>query len=153
MKYLFKTLIIFTIIFFALKLILFIFDTGHTVTYNVGNFKVKEELKTKDNNNYYFSLEHEDFKINFQINQNYNKSEKIINKIEYKKVDGYNCVLPIFKNGKILTDVMCLKDNTIMYAHNLNNKKIDEAGKNRKWNFNRFTSFCDWQLLTFSLIL
>ena len=45
MKYLFKTLIIFTIIFFALKLILFIFDTGHIVTYNVRNFKVKEELK------------------------------------------------------------------------------------------------------------
>lgn len=138
MKYLFKTLIIFTIIFFALKLILFIFDTGHIVTYNVRNFKVKEELKTKDNNNYYFSLEHEDFKINFQINQNYNKSEKIINKIEYKKIDGYNCVLPIFKNGKILTDVMCLKDNTIMYAHNLNNKKIDDYLKSLdKYGYNK----------------
>lgn len=138
MKYLFKTLIIFTIIFFALKLILFIFDTGHTVTYNVGNFKVKEELKTKDNNNYYFSLEHEDFKINFQINQNYNKSEKIINKIEYKKIDGYNCVLPVFKNGKNLTDVMCLKDNTIMYAHNLNNKKIDDYLKSLdKYGYNK----------------
>ena len=53
MKYLFKTLIIFTVIFFALKFILFFFDTGHTVDYNIGNFKVEEELRTKENNNYY----------------------------------------------------------------------------------------------------
>ena len=58
MKYLFKTLIVFLVIFLVLKVVLFILDTGHTITYNVGNFKVKEELKTKDNDNYYFELEH-----------------------------------------------------------------------------------------------
>ena len=125
MKYLFKTLIVFLVIFLVLKVVLFILDTGHTITYNVGNFKVKEELKTKDNDNYYFELEHEKFKINFQVNQNYNKAEKVINKIEYKNIDGYSCILPIFKNGKLLTDVMCLKGNDITYAHNLNNKKIN----------------------------
>ena len=138
MKYLFKTLIIFTITFIALKFILFLFDTGHTVNYNIGNFKVKEELKTKENNNYYFELEHENFKINFQIKQNYNKAEKVISKIQYKKIDDYTCVLPIFKNGKILTDVMCLKDNDITYANNLNNKKIKEYLKTlEKYGYNQ----------------
>ena len=126
MKYLFKTLIIFTVIFFALKFILFFFDTGHTVDYNIGNFKVEEELRTKENNYYYFQLEHEDFKINFAINQNYNKAEKVINNIEYKKIDDYSCVLPIFKNGDILTDVMCLKDDEITYAHDLDNENIND---------------------------
>ena len=126
MKYLFKTLIIFVIVFFSLKFILFLFDDGHTITYNVGNFKIKEELNTEQNNNYYFELTHEKFKINFSVNQNYNKKEKIINKIEYKNIDGYKCILPIFKDGKILTDVMCLKNNTITYAHNLDNKNIEE---------------------------
>lgn len=138
MKYLFKTLIIFIITFIALKFILFLFDTGHTVNYNIGNFKVKEELKTKENNNYYFELEHENFKINFQIKQNYNKAEKVISKIQYKKIDDYTCVLPIFKNGKILTDVMCLKDNDITYANNLNNKKIKEYLKTlEKYGYNQ----------------
>ena len=138
MKYLFKTLIIFTITFIALKFILFLFDTGHTVNYNIGNFKVKEELKTKENNNYYFELEHENFKINFQISQNYNKAEKVISKIQYKKIDDYTCVLPIFKNGKILTDVICLKDNDITYANNLNNKKIKEYLKTlEKYGYNQ----------------
>ena len=137
MKYLFKTLIVFTVVFFALKFILFMFDTGHNITYNVGNFKVKEELETKENNNYYFELTHEKLKINFQINKNYNKAEKVINKIEYKKIDDYQCVLPIFKNGQILTDVMCLKDNNITYAHDLNNKKIkDYLNTLKKYGYN-----------------
>ena len=126
MKYLLKTLIFFTALFLILKFLLFLFDTGHNITYNVGNFKIKEILNTKDNNNYYFSLSHENFKINFQINQNYNKAEKIINKIEYKEIDGYQCILPIFKNNSILTDVMCLQNNNIIYAHDLKNNKINK---------------------------
>ena len=137
MKYLFKTLIIFTLIFFALKFILFLFDKGHEITYNIGNFKVKEELETKENNSYYFELIHEKFKMNFRIFKNYNKAEKVINKIEYKKIDGYQCILPIFKNGQLLTDVMCLKDNDVTYAHNLDNKKIKDYLKTlKKYGYN-----------------
>lgn len=137
MKYLFKTLIIFTVIFFALKFILFLFDKGHEITYNIGNFKIKEELETKENNNYYFELIHEKFKMNFRIFKNYNKAEKVINKIEYKKIDGYQCILPIFKNGQLLTDVMCLKDNDVTYAHNLDNKKIKDYLKTlKKYGYN-----------------
>ena len=137
MKYLFKTLIIFTLIFFALKFILFLFDKGHEITYNIGNFKVKEELETKENNSYYFELIQEKFKMNFRIFKNYNKAEKVINKIEYKKIDGYQCILPIFKNGQLLTDVMCLKDNDVTYAHNLDNKKIKDYLKTlKKYGYN-----------------
>ena len=56
MKYLFKTLIIFTATFFALKFILFFFDTGHTINYNIGNFKVEENLKTKENKTLEYSI-------------------------------------------------------------------------------------------------
>lgn len=137
MKYLFKTLLIFILIFFFLKLIIFFFDSGHVVNYNIGNFKIKEELNTKQNHNYYFTLERENFKINFQINQNYNKAEKVIDKIDYKKIGNYKCILPIFKNGKILTDVMCLKGNTITYAHDLNNSNIKSYLKTlKKYGYN-----------------
>ena len=70
MKYLLKTLIIFTVIFLALKGLLFLFDKGHQITYNVGNFKIEETLTTKDNN-YYFNITHENFKINFQIKREF----------------------------------------------------------------------------------
>ena len=138
MKYLFKTLIIFSVIFFALKCLLYLFDTGHKITYNIGNFKINETLDTKDNNNYYFELNHEDFKINFQINKDYKKAEKVISKIIYKKIDGYQCILPIFKNNTILTDVMCLKNNEITYASNLNNEKINSYLKTlKKYGYNQ----------------
>ena len=138
MKYLFKTLIIFTVIFFALKCLLYLFDTGHKITYNIGNFKINETLDTKDNNNYYFELNHENFKINFQINKDYKKTEKVISKIIYKKIDGYQCILPIFKKNTILTDVMCLKNNEITYASNLNNEKINSYLKTlKKYGYNQ----------------
>lgn len=138
MKYLFKTLIIFTVIFFAFKCLLYLFDTGHKITYNIGNFKINETLDTKDNNNYYFELNHENFKINFQINKDYKKAEKVISKIIYKKIDGYQCILPIFKNNTILTDVMCLKNNEITYASNLNNEKINSYLKTlKKYGYNQ----------------
>lgn len=126
MKYLLKTLVIFIIIFLVLKLVLYLFDEGHTVSYSIGNFTISEELNTKDNNNYYFELTHEDFQINFQINNDYGKAEKVITNIEYQNVDGYDCILPIFKNGDILTDVMCLKDNEITYANDLDNSAIKD---------------------------
>lgn len=122
MKYLFKTLLIFLGVFLSLKFFLFLTDNSHDVSYNVGNFKIEETWK---DDIYYFVISGEKVKINFQINKDYNKAEKIIKKIKYKKIDGYNCFLPIFKNNENLTDVMCLKDSVIMYGHNLNIDKID----------------------------
>lgn len=131
MKFLFKTLIILIAIYLGLKGLFYIFNDGHEITYNVGNFNVSETLKTKDNN-YYFELKNGKIKLNFQIFENYHKSSKVITKILHKKIDGYECILPIFKNGEIYTDVMCLKNNTITYAHNLKNKSIRNYVKTLK---------------------
>ena len=132
MKYLFKTLLTLIIIFFSIKFLFFLFDDGHQIGYNVKNFHVKETLQTKENNNYYFELTNDKLKINFQINKNYKKAEKIITKIYHKKIDSYQCVLPVFKGNTILTDVMCLNKNTITYAHDINNKQVQKYVKNLK---------------------
>ncbi len=131
MKYLFKTLVIFLSTFLVLKFLIFFFNTGHEISYSVGNFSVEEKLSVKDNE-YYFNLTHEDFKMSFDINQNYNKDDKVISKILYKKIDGYYCVLPVFKNGKILIDVMCLKDNIITYAHDIKNDNVKKYVRSLK---------------------
>lgn len=125
MKFLFKTLIILIIILFALKGLFYIFDDGHDINYNIGNFNVEETLDTK-NNNYYFNLVSDEVNLNFQIFKNYHKSSKVITKILHKKVSNYECVLPVFKNGEIYTDVMCVKDNVITYAHDIEDDKVKD---------------------------
>ena len=125
MKYLIKNLIIFLLVFIGLKQVIFMFDKGHTVNYNIGNFNIKETYTSK-NNNYYFKIQSDKFNINFQISENYKKSEKIIKKLYYKKIDNYSCIFPIFKDRKQLTDIMCKKDNIIYYANALNDENIQK---------------------------
>ena len=120
MKFLLKVLAILLVLLFSLKLIIHIFDKGHEVSYTIQNFRVKETLKVKNKNNYYFEIKHEKFKLNFQIFKDYNKSENVINKIMYHQFNDYECILPIFKNNDVLTDIMCLKDNEITYYRDLN---------------------------------
>lgn len=123
MKYLIKNLIIFLLVFIGLKQIIFSFDKGHTVNYNIGNFNIKETYTSKDNN-YYFEIASDKLTTNFQVKENLKKSEKIIKKIYFKKIDDYKCFLPLFKNNQQITDIMCTKDNIIYYANTLNNEKI-----------------------------
>ena len=105
------------------------FDKGHIVNYNIGNFSIKETYTSQDNN-YYFEIRSDKLNTNFQIKQNYKKSEKVIKKLEYREIDEYKCLLPTFKDGQILTDIMCTKDNIIYYANNLDKEKASCEYKN-----------------------
>ena len=126
MKYLLKVLLILLVVLFALKLVIHIFDKGHKLDYAIGNFNVNETLTVDKIDNYYFEIKRDDFNINFQVFKNYNKKEKIISKLEYKDLDEYKCILPIFNHNQILTDIMCLKENKIMYAHDINDSKVNK---------------------------
>lgn len=132
MKYLIKNLIIFLLVYLGLKYIIFIFDKGHVVNYNIGNFNIKETYLSKDNS-YYFKIKSDKFNTNFQIKENYKKSEKIIKKLYYKKIDDYKCILPIFKGNSQLLDIMCTKDNIIYYANTLNNENIKKEFEKYKY--------------------
>lgn len=141
MKYLFKTLIILLVILFGLKFFIHLFDKGHEVSYSSGNFKVKEILKTNSlygEDDYYFEVSHEKFKINFQVPINYNKAEKIISTIKYEKISNMYCVMPIFKGNKVLTDIMCIdvqgkknksKFTEMKFYHDLSSDKKKSLSK------------------------
>lgn len=136
MKFLWKSLAAFIAILLILKYFVFLLNPGHTVKYNIGNFEIKEILNTKNNNNYYFEIEGEKTSVNFQINKNYNKEKRIIKKLIYQKIDEYECFLPIFKNNQIITDVLCLKENTI---YNIRDLKIDkEIFKKQGYDENKY---------------
>ncbi|MBR3199691.1 MAG: hypothetical protein IKG27_06850 [Bacilli bacterium] len=127
MKFLLKSLATLLILYIIIYYAIFFFNNDHKVNYNIGNFNIEEKLNNK--NSYYFNIKGEKTKINFQINENLNKEEKVIKKLYYEKIDKYNCFMPIFKNSKILTDVMCLKENVVFNAHDLNNQKINQTFK------------------------
>lgn len=136
MKYLFKTLIVVIIIYIISRGILFVFYRGHNINYNIGNFLVKEKFTANDK--YYFKIKSDKMNINFKIKENYNKSQNVIKKLIYEEVDGYKCLLPIFKDKKIITDIMCLKDDTIFYAGSLNNILIINKFQKHGYDPNKF---------------
>ena len=121
MKYLLKVLLCLLFLFFALKFIIHVLDDGHTDTYNDGNFNIVENY-TADDNNYQFNLKNNKFSLTFDVTADYNKASNIIAKIHHKKINNYECVLPIFKDGKILTDIMCKQDKTVYYGADISNK-------------------------------
>ena len=112
-----------------------VFDKGHSISYSVGNFTIKENLKVNGFNNediYYFAINTSNFKINFQLLKDYNKDEKIIKKIKYIKTNKYQCILPIYKNSDINSDIMCLSGNTITYAHDINDTEVKAFAQSLK---------------------
>lgn len=121
MKYLFKQLIFVVIAFLILKSIFYILDNNHEIEYNIGNFDVKEKFEIKGGKHIYtYNLKNEDFEITFDVDKNFNKSEKTIEDIKY--FEDEKCILPIFKNGEIIYDVMCKNDDTVYFAYDLTQK-------------------------------
>lgn len=130
MKFLLKVLFSLLIIFFALKFIMHLLDDGHRETYNDGNFNIVENY-TASNDNYKFNLKNDDFDLTFDVTSDYNKASDIITKIHHQKINNYECVLPIFKDNKVLTDIMCLQDNTVYYGADISaeiTNFIDDMG-------------------------
>lgn len=137
MKYLLKVFICLLIVLLVLKFVIHLLDDGHEITYNVGNFKVTESYEATSDN-YKFKLKNNKFSLTFDIIADYNKASDVLTKINYKKVDGYECVMPIFKNNNVLTDMMCKKDDTVYYAHDLDNSNIEAYAKEmEKYNYKR----------------
>lgn len=136
MKYLFKVLLFLLSILLILKFIVYLLNDGHKTTYVSGNFNILEKYITKDNN-YTFLIKSDDIKLKFDVNVDYRKAANIITKIKYKEIDGYKCMLPIFKNNKILTDIMCEKDNVIYFASTIENINIKNYIKQmKKYGYN-----------------
>ena len=137
MKFLVKSFFIFLFIFLGLKYLFFMFDDGHVVNYNIGNFNIKE-VYTSFNDSYFFNLKSDDYNTNFQINYKNNKKEKILKSIIYKKIDGYNCLYPIFKDSNLSMDIMCLKDKEIYYGNALNNENINNEFRKNGYNSSKY---------------
>lgn len=112
---------------------------GHTVNYTIKNknytVKIKEEAhfkQKKENDRYNFTITIENHEFPLQTYQTFKKHDHVIKDVKYTKTKNYECIYPIFKNGQQITDIMCKKENTMYYYHNLKEttKEIDEFASN-----------------------
>ena len=135
MKFLLKCLGIFLIVYLVLNWVIFLLDDGHIVNYNVGNYSVKEIL---DKDGYFFILNGENNHLSFKMNHDYKKEEKVLTKLYNKNISGRECFLPIFKGNKVLTDVLCLKDDVLYFAGSLGDSLVDNYFQKYGYNSKNF---------------
>ncbi len=124
----FSVIIIFVLFHFAYVWL----SKGREVLYDIkgssGTFKVKE-VYTKnyknDYSNYYIEIQSKTGLFNFEVSNSFKGVSYIIDDIKYFKNDTYECVLPIFNGNKILSDILCIKNNMLYHYSDLKNESLE----------------------------
>ena len=128
MKKLFFMLIILFILYLGIQFAFHWFSDGQENEYKIKNdnniFEVKE-ISNFDNNSYLYEIKINETNFSFQIFNDYNKDYKVLVDIFYYKDANYECILPVFKDEKTFTDVMCMNNGHLVYYHNLNDENVD----------------------------
>lgn len=126
MKKIFGMLLILILLYLGIQVVFRFFGNGHEYQYQITTndmvFNIKEKFINNTNNelnSYYFEISNSGYTFYYQTLTNFGKKDHIIKDVYSYKNDEYNCILPIFEGNKIITDIMCLKDNTIYYYHDI----------------------------------
>ena len=127
------------LIFYIIIVCVLIFVLNKVLNFKNLNYVIKNEnTKFSINENYnkkFYNLEikNNEYIYNINIYENLKEKRKIVNNIYHYSDKKYECILPII-NNKVLTDVMCYKDN-IIYNYNIikgENSKLDKFVSNIK---------------------
>ncbi len=147
MKKLLYLLVFLLIVYFGLEFSFIKLSKGHNVEYkivtNKSEFLVKEIYTHRKNElkSYYFEIDYNNNTFNFQTLENFKSANYIIKEIYSYSNDNYNCIYPIFKDERTVTDVICKKDN-IQYLYNTikgKDKQLDKfVSSLNNYNENNF---------------
>lgn len=144
MKKMLGLLIILSLILLGIKFGFTFIEKGHEINYvvntNENNFEVKEiyTVNTKDEkNNYYFEININNTKFDYQTFNSFNMASKIVKDIYYFKGE-YECILPVFMNNTILSDIICKKGDNYYNYHDLKgNSELDNfASQLEQYGYN-----------------
>lgn len=123
MKKWFSVVILLFVFYFVFQFFFKMYNGGHHVNYTIKNneisFNIDETYssnKKDDLDNYFLSISNGQDNFSIQILNDFQKSEKIISNIYAVKTNTYSCILPIFKQDVIATDIICL-NNDIQYNY------------------------------------
>ena len=124
MKKYVRIFLIIIIFFLIVNFFFHFFSNEMVVNYKLDEFNVGEHY-LKKNNKYYFEIDRDNNVFNFMINNNFNKKSYIIDKIHFFENSSYTCILPVFIDDNVYTDILCLYDNIIYPYRNLVNKNLE----------------------------
>ena len=116
MKRLFFTLVFLFFVYFGIQTLFYFFGPGHDTKYEVNEYKIEEKYvnhQQEEIQNYFFEITKNDLTFNIQIFEDFNSEDEIISEIKGYESSNINCILPIFKENKVLTDLICLEDGII----------------------------------------
>ena len=126
MKKILGMLLVFVLLYLGIQVAFRFFGNGHEYQYQVvtndTQFNIKEKFvnNTKDElNSYYFEINYNGTIFYYQTLTNFGKKDHVIKDIYSHKNNEYSCILPVFVNNQIVSDIMCLKNNIIYYYHDI----------------------------------
>lgn len=126
MKKIVSMLLVLVLIYLGIQVLFRFFGNGHEYQYQITTNDTKFNIKEKFVNNtenesdsYYFEINSGGNIFYYQTLRNFGKKDHIIKDIYSYKNNEYSCILPVFLNDQIITDIMCLKNNIIYYYHDM----------------------------------
>lgn len=126
MKRILQILIVLFVLYYGVQVIFSFFDKGYNEIYYIESDNQKFEInesyisnQKNEKNSYYIEINVDNKLFNFRLYDNLKKAKKIVRKISYVKGKEYSCLLPIFDDGKILTDSLCIKNDYKIYYNNI----------------------------------
>lgn len=108
------------------------FSKGRNVSYTVKNgdksFFVQESYTKNYKNdypNYYIEITIGESVFNFEIPNSFSSDSYIVSDIKYFKNNKYECILPIFSDDKVMSDVLCFIDSTLYHYSDIKNQSLE----------------------------
>ena len=134
MKKIFLLIFFFLLLYIGLRIGYRFYGSGHQYVYSIETdgkmFEIDETFtNAKTNSNYYLQIKKDDKLFFYQTFVNFKNKAKIIKDIYYYEDDKYQCILPIYLNNVILSDILCKTNNGYSYFyHALRgvNEKLDD---------------------------
>ncbi|MDD3392867.1 MAG: hypothetical protein PHE54_04935 [Bacilli bacterium] len=126
MKKLFYLLVILYAFYLSIQLGFRYFGSGHQNNYYIESSDVSWLVnetyvsnQADEHDNYYLIFSKDNVTFNFQTYYDFNGASEIVTDLKYYEDDDYKCLLPVFKNGLIIFDFLCISDETITYYYNI----------------------------------
>ena len=129
------------IAFFGIQAIVKHYRGGQLITYMVSEkgtkYKITENYTKRKKNNrnaYYFDIKANDEHFIFQTYESFGHQQNLIQAIHEYRDDQVQCILPVLKENKVVTDMICKEQEDQIYYREIHGKyeKLDEYVSNLK---------------------
>ena len=122
------------IAFFGIQAIVKHYRGGQLITYMVSEkgtkYKITENYTKRKKNNrnaYYFDIKANDEHFIFQTYESFGHQQNLIQAIHEYRDDQVQCILPVLKENKVVTDMICKEQEDQIYYREIQGKyeKLD----------------------------